>query len=192
MFDESYWEQRWQNDETGWDIGQASTPLTSYFDGIQDKEVKILIPGCGNAWEGQYLHDLGFKNVYLMDLAPTALSKFKARVPNFPKKNLLLGDFFALEDQFDIIIEQTFFCALHPSQRAAYAENSASLLYPNGLIVGLLFENDFGKSTPPFGGHRSEYLNYFKPYFHIQHCEIADNSIKPRAGKELFIEFKKR
>ena len=48
-----YWEKRWKQDETGWDIGYPSTPISSYFDQITNKDARILIPGCGNGWEGE-------------------------------------------------------------------------------------------------------------------------------------------
>ena len=44
-----YWETRWQNNETGWDIGYVSPPLKRYFDDLPDKSIKIFIPGAGNA-----------------------------------------------------------------------------------------------------------------------------------------------
>ena len=49
--DEKYWENRYQQKETGWDIGKISTPLKEYFDQITNKNQHILIPGCGRAYE---------------------------------------------------------------------------------------------------------------------------------------------
>ncbi|MEZ4722945.1 MAG: SAM-dependent methyltransferase [Flavobacteriales bacterium] len=187
--DKSYWESRWTEGQTGWDIGSPSAPLVEYFDQLEDRKMKILIPGCGNAWEGEYLHQLGFENVYLMDLAPSALEHFIKRVPDFPEEHMILGDFFQLNEKFDLIIEQTFFCAISPKMRRQYAEKAHSLLNENGKLVGLLFETDFDKDTPPYGGHKQEYLGYFQPWFNIKYCDIAYNSIKPRFGRELFVNF---
>lgn len=189
--DKSYWETRWQEGETGWDIGGPSAPLQAYFDQLKDKTISILIPGCGNAWEGEYLHRQGFTNVYLIDLAPSALDNFGQRVPGFPKDHLITGDFFELTGQFDLIVEQTFFCAISPALRSQYAQKAHDLLKPGGKLVGLLFDDDFGKNTPPYGGKREEYLQYFQDLFEIKHFETAINSIKPRAGRELFINLVK-
>jgi len=65
---ESYWTSRYQNDQTGWDIGYASPAITNFMNQIENKDSKILIPGCGNAYEAKYLWENGFKNVYLLDL----------------------------------------------------------------------------------------------------------------------------
>jgi len=50
-FNKEFWEKKYSNDETGWDIGYASTPLTNYFDQLTNKDLKILIPGGGNSYE---------------------------------------------------------------------------------------------------------------------------------------------
>ena len=74
-----FWESRWEFEQTGWDIGFISTPLKKYFDQLTNKELKILIPGGGNSYEAEYLHNLGFKNVYVVDISATALANFQKR-----------------------------------------------------------------------------------------------------------------
>lgn len=50
LLDAHYWNERYQNSATGWDIGAVSTPLKEYIDQLDSKEIRILIPGCGNAY----------------------------------------------------------------------------------------------------------------------------------------------
>ncbi len=95
------WNNRYKNQQTGWDIGYPSTPLKEYIDGLTNKESRILIPGCGNAYEAEYLHQNGFKNVHVVDIAPLAIEGFKTRVPDFPIDHLILGDFFNQSNQYD-------------------------------------------------------------------------------------------
>ena len=52
----SFWEDKYVNFETGWDIGYISTPIKSYIDKLKNKEISILIPGAGNAYEAEYLY----------------------------------------------------------------------------------------------------------------------------------------
>ncbi len=54
-----------------------STPLKEYFDQLTNKEIRILILGGGNSYEAEYHHKLGFKNVFVIDYTPTALSNLK-------------------------------------------------------------------------------------------------------------------
>lgn len=186
-----YWEQRWKESQTGWDIGYPSTPIKEYFEQVNNKDIKILIPGCGNAWEGELLNSMGFTQVYMIDNAPTAVQHIKDRIPQLPEDRIILGDFFELEEQFDIIVEQTFFCALNPEKRMDYAMKAHELLKPGGKLVGLLFDCHFGNPHPPFGGTKQEYLTYFEAMFDIEVMDRAYNSIKPRLGRELFVRLRK-
>jgi thiopurine S-methyltransferase len=193
MFDKNYWDEKYKNGYTGWDIGYISTPLKEYFDGLTDKNIKILIPGGGNGYEAEYLFHNGFRNVYLLDISEFPLKNFSERVKDFPKENLLNADFFKLSGQYDLIIEQTFFCALDKNLRAEYAKKVSDLLSPSGKFIGLLFNCEFTDTgEPPFGGNKKEYVKCFEPYFEIKKLEKAYNSIKPRKERELFFIFIKK
>ncbi|MHC2993103.1 SAM-dependent methlyltransferase, partial [Pontibacter sp. HJ8] len=171
QFSAAYWQSRYQNGQTGWDVGAITTPLKNYFDQLSNASQRILVPGCGNAYEAEYLYLQGFTKVDVVDVAQAPLEEFSARMPAFPKDQLLLQDFFALEGKYDLIVEQTFFCAIDPSLRPAYARKCAELLAPGGKLVGLLFDTTFGQPGPPFGGSREEYKTYFEPYFNFLHFE---------------------
>ena len=185
---ESYWTSRYQNDQTGWDIGYASPAITNFMNQIENKDSKILIPGCGNAYEAKYLWENGFKNVYLLDFSPIPLKKFAEENPEFPKEQLLNFNFFNLTKTFDIIIEQTFFCALNPELRPQYVQKMKALLSPDGILFGLLFNIPLFDDRPPFGGEKSEYEKLFEKEFQIEIMEKCKDSIPERAGNELFFK----
>lgn len=188
----TYWNNRYLNDDFGWDIGYVSTPLKNYFDQITDKSIHILIPGAGNSYEAEYLVNLGFENVFVCDFAEEPLKNLKQRCPKIKSENLLLVDFFKIEGpQFDLIVEQTFFCALNPSLRQEYFTKMHSLLKPTGKLVGVMFNDALNTDKPPFGGTKAEYESYFKNLFKIKTYEASYNSIKPREGRELFINLEK-
>ncbi|NCA21677.1 MAG: methyltransferase domain-containing protein, partial [Crocinitomicaceae bacterium] len=130
--DAQFWQSRYENNQTGWDLGSASPPLVHYFNQLEDKNIKILIPGCGNAHEAEYLFNNGFQNVFVIDLAEAPLKNFKSKAPEFPENQLIQGDFFILEDTFDLIIEQTLFCAINPELRNEYIKKTSNLLTENG------------------------------------------------------------
>ncbi|MDQ3109946.1 MAG: TPMT family class I SAM-dependent methyltransferase [Bacteroidota bacterium] len=196
-FGKDFWNERWDSDDIAWDMGSPSEPLKAYIDSIhsnENKYLKILIPGCGNAYEAEYLNAKGFRNVYIVDFAEKALKEFSNRVPGFPKDHLICGDFFELkEGGFDLVLEQTFFCAIHPMLRHAYAKKMYELLAPEGKLVGLLFNDPkLNFENPPFGGDAEMYRAIFHPYFTFDKFEAAYNSIKPRAGRELFINLHRK
>lgn len=186
--DQSYWDHRYKNQNTGWDIGYISTPLKTYFEQLEDPNIRILIPGAGNSYEAEYLHKKGFKNVTVLDISEKAIENFRSRVPTFPKKDIICQDFFTYIGTFDLIIEQTFFCALDTSLRQSYAKKMATLLHPKGKLVGLLFSFPLTENGPPFGGSQKEYETLFTKHFKIEVLEEAYNSILPRQGKELFLK----
>ncbi|MBL0340528.1 MAG: SAM-dependent methyltransferase [Bacteroidetes bacterium] len=185
-FDKNYWQNRYENNQAGWDIGEVATPLKEYFDQLVNREMNILIPGAGNSYEAEYLHRNNFTNVSVLDLALQPLENLKQRIPDFPNKHLFQGDFFEHSHKYDLIVEQTFFCALHPTLRTAYAKKMHELLVQGGTLAGVLFNTEF-EGGPPFGGNKTEYLQYFEPFFQIKCLELCYNSIKPRQNRELFV-----
>ena len=184
---QAYWENRYQDDTARWDLGVISPPIKEYIDQLENKGLKILIPGAGNSYEAEYLFKKGFHNVYVVDLAPSPLRNIKDRVPKFPEGQLLQANFFDIEMKFDLIIEQTFFCAIDPSLRDKYVSQASNLLNNGGKIIGLLFDAPLNEDQPPFGGTKLEYIDRFSSKFLLNTMELATNSIDSRAGRELFI-----
>jgi len=167
--------------------------MKDFIDQLPSKNLKILVPGAGNAYEVGYLHEQGFNSVYALDISEKPLHDFQQRHPDFPKDQLLVGDFFDLElNDFDLVLEQTFFCALLPKERESYAQKMRSLLKEDGLLAGLFFDFPLTEKGPPFGGSLEQYRTLFSTYFHIRKLERAYNSILPRQGTELFFIFEKK
>lgn len=188
-----FWQQRYEQDSIGWDMGEVSPPLKAYIDQLPEaaKNLAILVPGAGNAYEVGYLHEQGFTNVTLVDFALSPIQAFADRYPDFPSTHLICTDFFNLSPeqyQFDWVLEQTFFCAINPSRRDEYVEQMASLLKPKGKIIGLLFDKEFGRDEPPFGGTKDEYQQRFESKFEVEIIELSYNSHPARQGSELFIK----
>ena len=190
--DSNSWNQRYISNNTGWDVGKITQPLKEYFDQLNSKNIKILIPGCGNSFEAEYLINLGFKNVTIVDFSEKALKNFKLRVPEFPDSQMICDNFFNIDGNFDLIIEQTFFCAIAIDKRNEYAKKVHSLLNTNGKLVGLMFNAPMYSDHPPFGGSVKEYKTYFSTLFNYKYFEPAYNSISSRNGKELFVNLIKK
>lgn len=188
--DKDFWNERWKTNDTGWDMGFVSPPLKEYMDQLSDKTVSILIPGCGNTYEAEYLLEKGFTNVTVVDISPALTDvlkeKFKAHTDRL---HIICADFFELNGQYDLILEQTFFCALNPELRAPYVAKMYELLSPGGKLAGLLFNTKFEKDGPPFGGSKEEYEQLFADKFQFKTMDTCYNSHPKRAGTELFINF---
>jgi len=160
--DAEYWNHRYKNQRTGWDIGHANHGLVEEVKSRFPKSTKILIPGAGRAHEAEALWQAGFLNTYVCDWAQEAFtdlrtSKVLAKAFSSTEDinaRLIVEDFFKVEDAFDLILEQTFFCAIDPSK-------------------------------PPFGGDKETYVRLFSKRFEVVELNRFDRSIVPRQGKEL-------
>lgn len=183
-----FWNQRYESGETGWDIGHPSTPIKEYIDSLTDKSIRILIPGAGNAYEAEYMHQQGFINVHVLDISKRAVELFKSRVPDFPSEHLIHCDFFEHHGEYDLIFEQTFFCALPPDLRLNHAEKMRDLLSDSGKLAGVMFNFPLEEKGPPWGGNEEEYRTYFELNFDTVSIKPCLNSIEPRQGLEFWVE----
>lgn len=66
------------------------------------------------------------------------------------------------------------------------------LLSKERKLVGLLFDREFEKQGPPFGGCKCQYEPFFSPFFEFKTFEKCYNSIESRKDQELFINFNKK
>ena len=188
-----YWQERYKAHDIAWDMGEVSPPLKAYFDQIENKELKILIPGCGNSYEAEYLVNSNFTNVTVIDIAEGPVQRLNNVLGESgrSKCHVIQADFFAHEGQYDIVIEQTFFCAIDPVLRKQYVDHMYQLLKPGGKIVGVMFKTPFEKAGPPFGGTTAEYSSLFSEKFQILKLAGCYNSHEKRIGNEVFVVFQK-
>lgn len=186
-FDAAYWDDLYLNNQTAWNIGYPSMPLKEYIDQLRDKNLRILIPGCGNGYEAEYLLQQGFQQVSVIDISPVLTKAFAERLQQYIGKGLtvITGDFFDHTSQYDLILEQTFFCVFPPALREKYVQKVKELLSTGGKIAGVLFNREF-EGGPPFGGTMESYKPIFSKYLDLMKMEPCYNSIKPRQGAEVF------
>jgi SAM-dependent methyltransferase len=186
MTNQRFWNNRYLENQTGWDLGKASPPLMEVIDGIKNKKAKILIPGCGNAYEVDYLLENGFTDITIIDIAPKLVESLEDKYANNKSVQLICGDFFEHQATYDVILEQTFFCAIDPELRPQYVTKMSELLGPKGKVLGVLFNRTFEKEGPPFGGNTEEYTTLFEKHFTVNFV-APKQSIPGREGFEVLI-----
>lgn len=186
MLDAQYWSTRYREGRTGWDLNAPSTPLIAFCESQVSKDDRILIPGAGRGYEAQALHQAGYTQVYVVDLSAEPLQDLAQRAPSFPADHLIESNFFDLTQRFDVVLEQTFFCAIDPILRTKYAAHMHRLLVPGGSLAGVWFNFPLDQG-PPFGGSPEEYRGHLSPFFDLKVLEPCRNSMPRREGKELFI-----
>ena len=191
---ENFWNNRYLENNTGWDLGAISPAIKKWFDTKKNKDLQILIPGAGKGHEVKYGFDNGFNNIHYLDISTEAVTFFKDNCPNLPKEQILISDFFDLKKDlfFDVVIEQTFFCAINPALRKSYVKKTHEILKKNGCIIGLLFNKKFDNQGPPFGGFYEEYIELFSDLFIIEKLENSVRSVHPRKENEFWIKMRKK
>ncbi len=196
---EDFWSQRYKAGQTGWDLGAVSPPLKHIIDAWKKESresLRILLPGCGNAYEASYLLEQGFTDITVVDIAQPALTSLKERLSEssgqLDRIQLIHGDFFSLHGTFNLILEQTFFCALDPSLRLDYARKMHDLLEPAGELAGVFFDAPMYDHRPPFGGSATEYRELLEPYFEFLIWEGCKVSHPARQGSELLFRLQKK
>ena len=188
----NYWDNRYLHGNTPWTLNCVAPPLKHYFETVNPpKHLKILIPGVGSSKEAVYLLEIGYKNVFVLDISERAIAEFESKYPEFPKEHIIQSNYFDHTEHYDIIVEQTFFCALPPSSRKQYVFHTNQILVVGGKLIGLFFQGESTNEGPPFLASKLEYEELFQEHFKISKLEGCYNSIPPRQGSELFFIFEK-
>ena len=124
--------------------------------------------GCGRGHEVLYLSRNGF-DVTAVDFTSGAVTHLsKALAEAGLQGRVLIENFFNLDsnhdDGYDLMIEQTFFCAISPSDRDRYVQTAYRLLKKGALLAGLFYETG-AEGGPPFNTSREDILDHFSRQF---------------------------
>lgn len=188
--DARYWQERYLQADTNWDLG-GPTPvfqqLRSDFPGG-----RVLIPGAGRGYDAIAYAAAGFQ-VTTVDLAPAAVAATRAlaRAAGVEVR-ALEGDFFALQEAFDLVLEQTFLCALEPTLRDRYFAHLARVIRPGGLLCALVFPTHMDGAGPPFVVRPADFHAGLSEGFTCLREEAHPATIKPRAGREVLMVWQRR
>ena len=190
-----FWNEKYLSENTGWDL-DGPTPVFEKISKIISKG-KVCILGCGRGYDAVMFAENDFK-VTAVDFAPEAVKSLKNLV-NKKKENLavLQEDIFNLEEKFfgyfDYVIEQTCFCAIHPTRRLDYVQLVTNILKKNGRLIGLWLPLDkkISEGGPPYGTSVNEVKSYFKDLWEVEREEFPELSVESRINREKLIIFKK-
>lgn len=161
--DASFWQHRFETQETPWDRGGVNPQLLQWLDdGAIDKECgTVAVPGCGSGHEVAALAAAGFE-VVAIDYAQAAVTLTQQRLA---ARQLQVGveqaDVLAWQPVAPLaaVYEQTCLCALHPDHWTAYAAQLHRWLRPGGKLFALFMQvardggNDGFVEGPPYHCH---------------------------------------
>ena len=185
-----FWESRYRDHTTPWDAGKVPDALRDYTKRIKSGS-RILIPGCGSAYEAGYLAENGF-DVLAIDFSPAAVELAKKNLSRFGDI-VRLADFFEFDygKPYEVIYERAFLCALPPRMWPQYAPRMAQLLRPGGELAGFFFFRETEKG-PPFGTTPEALHALLDPHFDLVEDRMASDSIPVFQDAEHWQIWRKR
>jgi methyl halide transferase len=189
-----FWEGRYQEGTARWDLGQPAPPFVRLLKNADaPKPGKIVVLGAGNGHDALLFAERGFE-VTGFDFAPSAIAhatqaaQVRGLTAQFLQRDIFqLGQEFG--DRFDYVLEHTCFCAIDPSQRAAYVDLVRSLLQPQGQLIALFWVHT-RLGGPPYGTTYQEILERFTPGFELIFAEQPTDSIDSRKDEEYLVRFR--
>lgn len=195
------WNKRYETGDTPWEKGAPAPPLLEVLGKLGTDiwgEGPILVPGCGSGHDVRAIAAGGLLPVGL-DLARLAIDSAES-YPKAGAETYDLADFLDPSWQsgksFSAIWEHTCFCAIHPSQRAAYAQACADLIKPGGRLIGVFFLTPHEPGTeyvgPPFNSTIDEIEGHLAPWFVREHGWVPENTYPGREGQEWIAVFRRK
>ena len=184
------WQRHYDEDDLGWDLGQVAPPFVNLFESKTIFPGKTLVPGCGRGHEVIFLAENGFE-VTAVDFSLGAINYLKSTVQERKLKcEILHMNFFEMDavhnGTFDMVIEQTFFCAISPEQRTSYVSTVARALKQGGMLAGLFYHTG-EEGGPPFNTTREDIVKHFSDSFEIRQLTKAEDSAEQRKNKEWLV-----
>ncbi|GAB2217959.1 hypothetical protein Droror1_Dr00001174 [Drosera rotundifolia] len=190
------WKMCWEEAVTPWDLGQPTPILLNLLQAGSIPTGRTLVPGCGSGYD---VIALAGPDQYVigLDISDIALSRARQLASKSPTGNyctFLKEDFFDWnpKELFDLIFDYTFFVAIDPKMRPAWARRMSELLKPDGELMTLMFPIDDHVGGPPHKTSVADYEAVLCP-LGFQAVLIEDNDLAfgRRKGKEKLGRWKK-
>jgi SAM-dependent methyltransferase len=178
-----FWDTRYETGVMPWDASRVPDALRRHLNQFP-AGARVLVPGCGSAYEVYYLAENGF-DVLAIDFSPAAVMRAQKELGCFADR-VRQADFFDFElggQAFDVMYERAFLCALPPRLWERYARRSAEVLAPGGRIAGFFYFDDSPRG-PPFGTDDAQLRALLSPWFERIQDEPVTDSLPVFQGKE--------
>ncbi|MBN9389432.1 MAG: methyltransferase domain-containing protein [Chloroflexi bacterium] len=190
--DARFWEERYQDNLTPWDLGEPAPPMVDFLASPQAPTTgRVVVPGCGRGHEALLLAAHGFE-VLGLDFAPSAVEYCRQQAHSRgldDRASFERHDLFRLPPSFnaafDYAVEHTCFCAIDPSLRPNYARTIHDILKPGGKLWAVFWAHN-REGGPPYRTSAEEVRHLFSPLFEIEHLAPARRWHSRRNGDELW------
>ena len=184
-----FWDERFAARITPWDFGEVPPDLEAWL-AVPRGRMRILVPGCGSAYEARHMAQLGH-DVTAIDFADAALAAALKVMGPF-SDSLVKADFFDFQPAvFDVVYERAFLCALPRRIWPRWAARVGELLRPGGELAGFFYLDD-NERGPPFGISKVQLAQLLGSFELQEEQAIPESeSIAVFKGKEVWQAWKR-
>ncbi len=149
---QDFWTGKYGSRHTPWDLGETSEPVRNLVRDHFPPQGRVFIPGCGRGYEAMFLAEQGYR-VTAVDFVEEPLRFLRsAAAKNGLELEVLHDDMFNLPSRytgvFDVFLEQTCLCTLHPARWTEYEAMAHRVLRPGGQLLGVFMEADVERPPP--------------------------------------------
>ena len=191
------WQEAWRAGRTPWDAGRSAPALIDLMDSERVPSGRVLVPGCGTGYDLATLARAD-RQVVGIDVSEEARAAFVAAHQDLPGRVVYeVADFFSYDadDGFDFVWDYTFFCALDPDQRGAWAKTMARLIKPSGILATLIFPYEdpiSDREGPPWPINTGLVRSFIEGAFDELEARAVDRSHPGREGREHLALWRRR
>jgi SAM-dependent methyltransferase len=185
-----FWDVRFREGFTPWDAGCVPAAVHAFL-AAERRRLRVLIPGCGSAYEARAFAEAGHE-VVAVDFSAAAVEAARRVLGPFGRV-LVLGDIFELDfgSPADVVYERAFLCALPRAHWSRWASRVAEVLHPGGRLAGFFFRDE-APGGPPFGLRPGELESLLGPAFERTEDAPVGDSIPVFAGRERWEVWRRR
>lgn len=187
-----FWDRLFNKDITPWEAESTPPELETWLD-AHPEPGRVLIPGCGSAWEALSF-DRRDWDVTALDFSPLAIDKAKVFLAdNGFRGRLVCDDFFThKEEPYTLIYERAFLASFPRHLRVPWGNRIPQLLQDGGLLMGcfLLDDNDdLERPIPPFALESGELTRLLGSDFTQTSIKPTTTSVEIFKGREWWQEW---
>lgn len=185
MDKKTHWENVFatkQETEVSWYQKKPLASLQFFSDNAIDKNAKIIDVGGGDSYLIDHLLDMGYTNLYLLDISENAIHRIRKRLgPKAEKVTFIVSDIldFKPEETFDVWHDRASFHFLTSAEDIVrYEQIVHQAVSKNGyLFIGTFSENGPLKCSGLEITQYSEMKlqNVFKDHFETIQCFTEDH-----------------
>lgn len=190
-----FWDERFAKGFTPWDMQGVPLDFAQWLAQEQENAAlgrRVLVPGCGSAYEVALLDAAGF-DVTAIDYSAAAVERARGVLgAELAQRVLRQADIFTLDAApFDLIYERALLAALPLAHWPQWATAMTRLLRPGGWLVGYFALEEAPvtpRRGPPFFATRVE-LDGLLQEFHCASCVpvAREHSVPVFAGREYWM-----